>query len=189
MKTADIVIIGGGITGACAAYRLAERGAKNVVLVEQRHIASGPTGRSSGIVRQHYTIETLAAMARDSVKVFQNFADQVGGDAGFVQTGVVFSTSAAGITSLKSAIAMHQRIGIRESFVTCDELKKMEPELSQEGLAGGAYEPDGGYADPALTTSSFIDAAKRMGVEVMTRTRVEAIQVESGRIAGVETSR
>ncbi len=189
MKTADIVIIGGGITGACAAYRLAERGAKNVVLVEQRHIASGPTGRSSGIVRQHYTIETLAAMARDSVKVFQNFADQIGGDAGFVQTGVVFSTSAAGLASLKSAIAMHQRIGIRESFVTCDELKTMEPEISQEGLAGGAYEPDGGYSDPSLATSSFIDAAKRMGVEVMTRTRVEAIQVESGRIAGVETSR
>ena len=73
MKTAEIVIIGGGITGACAAYRLAERGAKNVVLVEQRHVASGPTGRSSGVVRQHYTIETLAAMARDAVKVFQNF--------------------------------------------------------------------------------------------------------------------
>jgi len=78
VKTAEIVIIGGGITGACAAYRLAERGANNVVLVEQRHIASGPTGRSSRIVRQHYAIETLAAMARDSVKVFQDFADQVG---------------------------------------------------------------------------------------------------------------
>jgi sarcosine oxidase subunit beta len=93
------------------------------------------------------------------------------------------------VTSLKSAIAMHQRIGIRESFVTGDELKKMEPEINHEDIAGGAYEPDGGYADPALTASSFIDAAKRMGVEVMTRTPVEAIQVESGRIAGVETGR
>ena len=104
-ETADVVIIGGGITGACAAYRLAERGAKNVVLVEQRHIASGPTGRSSGIVRQHYTIETLAAMARDSVKVFQNFADEIGGDAGFVQTGVVFLAARDGADALKSVVA------------------------------------------------------------------------------------
>ena len=84
---------------------------------------------------------------------------------------------------------MHQRIGIRESFVTGDELKKMEPELNRDDIAGGAYEPDGGYADPALTASSFIEAAKRLGVEVMTRTPVQVIQVESGRIAGVETRR
>src|SRR5690349_19187040 len=109
MKTADIVIIGGGITGACAAFRLAERGARNVVLVEQRHVASGPTGRSSGVVRQHYTIETLAAMARDAVKVFQNFAEQIGGDAGFVQSGVVFFTGKSGAAALKSAVEMHQR--------------------------------------------------------------------------------
>ena len=189
MKTADIVIIGGGITGACAAYRLAERGAKNVLLVEQRHIASGPTGRSSGIVRQHYTTETLAAMARDSVKVFRNFAEQIGGDAGFVQTGVVFFMSAVSADALRATIAMHQRIGIRESFVTADDLKKMEPELYHDDIACGAYEPDGGYADPALTANSFMEAAKRLGVEVMTRTRVDGIQVEGERIAGVITER
>src|SRR5712692_8483961 len=163
MKTADIVIVGGGITGACAAFRLAERGAKNVLLLEQRHIASGPTGRSSGIVRQHYTIETLAAMARDSVKVFQNFAGQIGGDAGFVQTGVVFFASQASAAALKATVEMHQRIGIRESFVTSDDLKKMEPELYQDDIACGSHEPDGGYADPALTANSFVQAARRLG--------------------------
>jgi sarcosine oxidase subunit beta len=189
MKTADVVIIGGGITGACAAYRLAERGAKNVVLVEQRHIASGPTGRSSGIVRQHYTIETLAAMARDSVKVFQNFADEIGGDAGFVQTGVVFLAARVGEDALKSAVAMHQRIGIRESIISGDEVKKMEPQLDSADIGSAAYEPDGGYADPALTANSFIEAAKRMGIEVMTRTRVQSLTVERERIAGVVTEK
>src|SRR5690349_15455166 len=187
MKTADIVIIGGGITGACAAYRLAERGAKNVLLVEQRYIASGPTGRSSGIVRQHYTIETLAAMARDSVKVFKNFAEQIGGHAGFVETGVVFLASPSSADALKATVAMHQRIGIRETFVTAADLKKMEPQLDPGDIACGSYEPDGGYADPALTANSFVAAARRLGVEVMTRTRVQGIQIEHGRITGVLT--
>jgi sarcosine oxidase subunit beta len=189
MKTAEIVIIGGGITGACAAYRLAERGAKNVVLVEQRHVASGPTGRSSGVVRQHYTIETLAAMARDAVKVFQNFAAQIGGDAGFVQSGVVFFTGQSGAAALTSAVEMHQRIGIRETLLKADDLKKLEPQLYTEDIAAGGYEPDGGYADPALTANSFIDAAKRLGVEVITRTPVTGIKTEGGRIAGVMTDK
>ena len=189
LKTADIVIIGGGITGACAAFRLAELGARKVLLLEQRHVASGPTGRSSGIVRQHYTIETLAAMARDSVKVFQNFSGQIGGDAGFVQTGVAFLASAVGAGALRTAVAMHQRIGIRESVVSAGDLKNMEPQLDHHDIDCGGYEPDGGYADPALTASSFIEAAKRLGVEVMTRTRVQGIQVEGGCISGVTTER
>ena len=189
MKTADVVIIGGGITGACTAYRLAERGAKNVVLVEQRHIASGPTGRSSGIVRQHYTIETLAAMARDSVKVFQNFADEIGGDAGFVQTGVVFLAARDGADALKSVVGMHQRIGIRESIISGDDVKKMEPQLDSADIGSAAYEPDGGYADPALTANSFIEAAKRMGIEVLTRTRVQSLAIERERIAGIVTEK
>jgi len=50
-------------------YHLALSGVKNVVLVEKGHIASGPTGRSSGIVRRHYPIRTLAEMPRDSLRV------------------------------------------------------------------------------------------------------------------------
>src|SRR5512144_2050312 len=93
-RTADVVVIGGGINGCSTAYSLARRGAGKIVLVEKGHIASGPTGRSSGIVRQHYTNQTLAEMARDSVKVFERFADEIGGDAGFVQCGVVFFAGA-----------------------------------------------------------------------------------------------
>jgi glycine/D-amino acid oxidase-like deaminating enzyme len=173
-QTADVVVIGGGINGCSIAYRLARNGAGNVVLIEKGHIASGPTGRSSGIVRQHYTIETLAAMARDSVRVFQNFAELVGGHAGFVQAGVVFTSGQADATSLQAVVEMHRRLGIRESLLS---------------LAGGCYEPDGGYADPALTAKSFSEAAARDGATLMRRTRVTGLQTQAGRIAGVVTDK
>ena len=90
MKNADVVVIGAGINGCTSAYQLVKDGVKNVLLIEKGFVASGPTGLSSGIIRQHYTVKTLAEMARDSLAVFKDFGEEIGGDAGFVQTGVVF---------------------------------------------------------------------------------------------------
>ena len=186
-KTAEVIVIGGGINGSSIAYRLARDGVKNVVLVEKGHIASGPTGRSSGIVRQHYTSPTLAKMACDSVHVFENFATEVGGDAGFVQCGVIFFCGPNDEAAMRKTVAMHHSLGIREEILTGDELRKMEPFLASEDIAIGAHEPLGGYADPALAANSFAAAASGLGVELLRRTRVTNLCVEAGKIAGVVT--
>lgn len=188
-KTADVVIVGGGINGCSTAYYLARRGVKKVLLVEKGHVASGPTGRSSGVVRQHYTTETLSAMARDSVRLFHRFAEEIGGDAGFVPCGVVFLSAAEDAKTLASTVEMHQRLGIRESLLGPDELKKMEPRLFHEDVAAGAYDPDGGYADPTLAANSFAEAAKRLGVEILQRTTVTSLRTEGGKIVGVATDK
>lgn len=188
-KTADVVVIGGGINGCSIAYQLAQGGAGAVLLVEKRHIASGPTGRSSGIVRQHYTIETLACMARDSLRVFTNFADEVGGSAGFVRAGVVFAASHENADALRKSVEMQQRLGIRTGVLSAGELKKLEPALHHEDLACGAYEPDSGYADPALAANSYCEAAQRHGAEVWLRTAVTGLRIENGKILGVSTTR
>lgn len=187
-KTAEVVVIGGGINGCCSAYQLAKDGVKNVALVERRYIAGGPTGRSSGIVREHYSIETLARMAHDSMRVFERFEEEIGGSAGFVQCGDVFVVSQEEAASFDQTVAMHHRVGIRTSLLSAEELHKMEPALFHEDIACGAYEPDGGYADPALATNSMCEAAKRLGVEVLQRTRVTGLKISNDQIAGVITS-
>ena len=188
-KTADVVVVGGGVNGCSIAYQLARRGIRNVVLVEKGHIASGPTGVSSGIVRQHYTNETLAAMARDSVRVFERFGDEIGGDAGFVQCGVVFLSGEDTAAELTSTVEMHRRIGIRESLLSAAELKAMEPHLFDEDVTCGAYDRDGGYADPTLAATSFADAAKRLGVNILQRTTVTGLRIDGGKMAGVQTDK
>jgi sarcosine oxidase subunit beta len=187
-KVADAVVIGGGINGCCTAYYLAKKGVKKIILIEKGHIASGPTGRSSGIVRQHYSHRTLSAMARDSVKVWQDFANEVGGDAGFVQCGVVFLASEKDRDSFRKAVAMHQQLGIRESLLTAGELKEMEPEICAEDISLGAYELDGGYADPTLAANSYCEAAQREGVEVLKKSEVTALKLARGKIEGVVTN-
>src|SRR5512142_1250873 len=139
-RTADVVVIGGGINGCSTAWHLATRGVGRVVLVEKGHVASGPTGRSSGVVRQHYTQETLSAMARDSVRLFAHFRDEVGGDAGFVACGVVFLADSENAKVLGSTVEMHRRIGIREVLLSADELRALDPHLFHDDVACGAYD-------------------------------------------------
>jgi sarcosine oxidase subunit beta len=189
IRTADVVVIGGGVNGCSTAYHLAKRGVKNVVLVEKDHIASGPTGLSSGVVRQYYTLEPLAMMARDSVRVLANFRDLIGGEAGFVQCGIVFVSGDNDQELMRETVEMHQRIGIEEQLLGPGELKAMEPELNTEGIAYGAYEPHGGYADPALVANSFAAAAQDLGVEILRMTEVSGIKVSGGRVRAVVTSK
>lgn len=69
LQTADAVVIGAGINGAATAYNLIKRGMKDVILLEKHLIASGGTGRSAAIVRQHYSSDELVRMVRRSVDV------------------------------------------------------------------------------------------------------------------------
>ncbi len=128
-------------------------------------------------------------MARDSVRVFEHFRDEVGGDAGFVQCGVVFLAAEDNADVLGSSVEMHRRLGIRESLLWPDELRALDPHLCSDDVACGAYDPDGGYADPTLATNSFADAARALGVEILQRTTVTALRIESGRMAGVTTDK
>lgn len=86
----DAVVIGAGINGASIAYNLAKRGCKNIAIIERFMIASGGTGKSAAMVRQHYSNEVLIRMVKRSRDIFEFFADEVGGSAGFVKTGYLF---------------------------------------------------------------------------------------------------
>ena len=74
-KSADVVVVGGGVNGASIAMHLARMGAGRVLLLEKGHLASGASGRSGAMVRQHYLHPVLVRMARRGPPVFPNFAD------------------------------------------------------------------------------------------------------------------
>jgi glycine/D-amino acid oxidase-like deaminating enzyme len=87
MTTADIVVIGGGCTGASTAFHLVRRDAGRVILVERRTVGSGPTAKSSGIVRLHYSYEPLVRLAARSRDMFSHFEEITGATADFKRTG------------------------------------------------------------------------------------------------------
>ena len=186
MHNDDIIVIGGGINGVSTAFHLAKAGAK-VTLLEKDFIAAGPTGYSSAIIRQHYSNDVTAHMALKSLRVWQNFDDAVGGDCGYTKTGFLIAVQPQDIDGLKANIIFQQSFGINTQFVSSQDMREMVPHLDTTGLGGGAYEPDGGYCDPAAAANALAEATKRLGGKIRIDLAVEAIQTEGGHITGVQT--
>ena len=89
-QTVDVVVIGAGINGASIAFNLAKNGCRRVVVLEKYIIASGGTGKSAAMVRQHYSNEVLVRMVKRCRDIFEHFSEMVGGGSGFVKTGYLF---------------------------------------------------------------------------------------------------
>ena len=184
----DVIVVGGGINGASIAFNLAKAGLK-VTLIEKDFVAAGPTGRSSAIIRQHYSHDVTARMALRSLRIFQNFDDVVGGDPDFHPTGFLLAARPKDVGMLKGNIALQQGVGINTRLVSPEEVKELEPHVSLEGITAAAYEPESGYADPAATTMAYAGRAKDLGADLQLGTRVQTVLVEGGRATGVETDK
>jgi glycine/D-amino acid oxidase-like deaminating enzyme len=184
-RTADAVIIGGGITGASIAFHLAGLGMKQVLVLERSFLASGGTGRSVGIVRQLYPTPETSAMVLRSLRVFQLFRDAVGGDAGYVPCGVLIGVSPAMRGKLETNLAMQRGLGIRAEILAPGDVARVEPAIDPAGLGAVLWEPESGYGDPTAVTLAYADAARRRGVTIEQGVEVTAVRVQADRVRGV----
>jgi sarcosine oxidase subunit beta len=187
-RTADVVVIGGGVHGASVAYHLARRRAGRVVLVERRFLASGPTGRSSALVRRFYGMDFLTRTGNASADVFQRWADLVGGDPGFRQVGIVWLVGEDRAPYLRENVNRAQALGVRVDLLTPAEVRALVPAMAVDDVALAAHEPESGYADAASTTNALADRAKELGAAIVQHVSVEAILVAGGRVTGVRTA-
>jgi sarcosine oxidase subunit beta len=187
-QTYDAIIIGAGVIGASIAFHLAERGLK-VAILERKATASGATGASSGLVRMHYDLEVDSALAWQSFQFFRNWRERIGGECGFHKTGFLQIVGPDKNEQLRGNVAMHKRLGIITDVVTTDDVKKIAPMLKTDDFELAAYEPESGYADPVLTTNSFIENAKANGTILKQDCEVTGIRVSGGKVQGVDSSR
>jgi sarcosine oxidase subunit beta len=184
----DAIVIGAGVIGASIAHNLSQRGLR-VLILERQSVGAGATGASSGLVRMHYDIEVDAALAWQSFHFFRNWRERVGGECGFKRTGFLQIVAPDKNEQLRGNVEMHKRIGILTDVITAADVKKLAPMLKTEDFELAAHEPESGYADPVLTTNSFLENAKACGSVLMQDCEVTGIRVSRGKVAGVESSR
>jgi glycine/D-amino acid oxidase-like deaminating enzyme len=186
-RTADVVIVGGGVTGVSIAFHLAVLGVRNVVVLERRFIGAGGTGRSVGIVRQLYPTRETSEMVVRSLRIFRDFGEAVGGDAGYVRCGALISVSAAMRPRLEQTVARHRDLGIRADILEPAAAAGIESRLDLRASGAVLHEPDSGYGDPVGVAAGYAAAARRYGVRIEQDAEVVAIDVAADQVAGVRT--
>ncbi len=186
-ETADIIIVGGGVMGASIAYQLAKQGGGRVVLLERQALASGTTGRSGAIVRQHYSNDFTIRMAQESLGIFQHFDDLVGGECGFVTSGLIVMVDEDGAEALRANVRMQQETGVNTALIDTGDMADVAPGYNTEGVALACYEPDTGVADPMATTHSFAQRARDFGATIREGTTVTHILRDQNKTIGVRT--
>ncbi|MFE9579515.1 NAD(P)/FAD-dependent oxidoreductase [Nocardia sp. NPDC006044] len=188
-KTAEVVIIGGGIVGISTALQLAKRGVRDVVVVERRQLGAGATGKSGALIRCHYANVPEARLAHESLRIFRAWGDEVGaGSPGFDPVGFLRLVAPRDEARLRANVAAQQAIGIETSVVTADELRAIEPLIRTDDLTVAAFEPGSGVADPNGALYGLAEAARKLGVTILTDTPAARIVTGGDRVAGVVTS-
>jgi len=192
IKSADVVIIGGGISGVAIAYNLAKKGVKNIALIEKNYIASGATGRCGAGIRQQWGTEMNCKMAKFACEIFENANDELEyeGDVEFKQGGyLILSSTEKEHEQFKKNISLQNRLGIPSRLLNLDEAKEIVPYLNTEGLISATFCQKDGHLNPFHTTEAFAQAAQRLGVKLYKFTEVIDIIVENGKIKGVRTTK
>jgi len=188
-RTAEVVIIGGGVTGASTAFHLTRRGVRDVVVVDKATLASGGTGKSSACVRQHYSTAETCRMIRYSLEFFQHFGERLGGEScGFRHTGYLLGVDNKMRAPMEASVALQRSIGIDTRLVSPTEMREIEPRLRADDFVAGCYEPASGYCNPVETAQGFARAARAAGARILEDTAVLGLLVEGDRVRGVRTA-
>jgi sarcosine oxidase subunit beta len=186
-RTADVVIVGGGVHGASLAYHLARKKAGRVVLVERKFIASGPTGRSTALVRRFYAMDFFTRIASAAAEVFRNWRDVIGGDGGpgFQQVGMLALADASTASHLRHNARRARELGAGVELISPAQVKALVPAMNVDEVALASYEEGSGYADPSSTANALANRARELGATIVQYQRVESIRTAGPRVVGV----
>ncbi|HEY9766261.1 MAG TPA: FAD-binding oxidoreductase [Chroococcales cyanobacterium] len=191
-KTAEVVVIGGGVNGASIAYNLAKRGCKDVVVLEKDFLASGATGRCGAGVRQQWGTEMNLRLSMGSMRMFERMNEELEyrGDIELTQTGyLLVAYNERQWEQFGKNVELQHRFGLDVRKLKPQEAKEVVPCLNIDGLVGATYCPTDGFSNPFHVTQAYAEAAKRLGVEIETFTKVTGIERNNGSVSGVVTDK
>ncbi len=187
IRSRDVVIIGGGISGTAAAYELARAGA-SVTVVEKGALASMASGWTLAGVRQSGRHPAELPLAIAAVRRWEHLADELGSDIGYRQEGNLrLARTPEEVPAIAELVREQRTHGLEVSFLDGNAaVRAVAPALAETVLAA-SYCPSDGHADPIATVRAFASAAERHGATIRTDTRVTGVDIAGGRVLGVRT--
>jgi sarcosine oxidase, subunit beta len=187
-RTADIVIIGGGVMGASTAYHLARRGIKNIVLLEKEEFfGTGATGRCAGGVRYQFSTEINVRLSLESLPMLERFKEEIGQDVNYRQCGyLLIATNEKDAVSFRHNVEMQNRLGVGTQLLDGDGVRARLPLMQFGDALAGTFHQKDGLVDPNSVVAGYISAAQKLGVTALSRAEVTGLRIQNGEIQALE---
>jgi 4-methylaminobutanoate oxidase (formaldehyde-forming) len=172
---AQVVVIGGGVTGCSVAYHLALAGWRDVLLLEKHQLTSGSTCHAAGLVTQFNPSPTMMRFRRYSVELYERLGvfDRLGS--------LRIASSPESLIELERGASRARGIGLEVEVLSPAEALELMPQASADDLHGAVWVEEDGCVDPHTATHALADAARELGVRVKTNTRVTGIELDERR--------
>ncbi len=191
----DAIIIGGGGHGLATAYYLAKNhGLTNIAVLEKGHIGSGNIGRNTTIVRANYFLPGNSEFYSQSLKLWEGMESDLNYNVMHSQRGLInlFHSDGQRDAFVRRGNAMINqgddailldREGVRE------HLPYLDFEQTRFPIYGGLLHPRGGTARHDAVAWGYARGADMRGVDLIQNCEVTGIDIEGGRVVGVQTTR
>ena len=189
-SSAAIVIIGGGVMGASIAYHLAKAGQREVVLLERESFfGQGASGRNAGGIRYQFSTEINIRLSQLSLPMLEAFEEETGQPIDLRHCGYLFLlTNEDDVESFKHNVALQHRLGVQTEWLSAGEIRRRLPLMQLDDVLAGTWHAKDGLADPNGVVMGYVNAARRLGVTLLTDTAVTAVETQGNKISAVVTN-
>ncbi|MEU1534233.1 NAD(P)/FAD-dependent oxidoreductase [Streptomyces fagopyri] len=188
-RTAEVVVIGGGVIGTSIAYHLARAGVRDVVLVERGELASGSTARAAGGIRAQFSDELNIRLGARSLEAFARFGEEPGQDIGLHRVGYLFLLSTPEeVAAFEDGVRLQNTLGVPSRLIGPAEARRLSPLITTDGLLAAAFSPDDGYCTPESVVRGYAAGARRHGASLLRHCEVTGIETRGDTITAVVTT-
>lgn len=191
----DVIIIGGGGHGLSTAYYLAKQfGIRKVAVLEKSWIGNGNVGRNTTIIRSNYLLHGNIPFFEQSLKMWEGLEQELNYNAMVSQRGYLslYHSDAQRDAYARRANAMRLH-GIEVELLNAEGVRKYAPMLNFDNvrfpIRGGLLQRRGGTVRHDAVVWGYARAASQLGVDIIQNCEVTGIDVERGKVTGVQTSR
>lgn len=191
----DAVIIGGGGHGLSTAYYLARNhGLTNIAVLEKGYLGGGNIGRNTTIVRANYFLPGNSEFYSHSLKLWEGLEAELNYNVMHSQRGLInlfhsdgqrdaFARRGNAMINQGDDAILLDREGVRE------HLPYLDFEQTRFPIYGGLLHPRGGTARHDAVAWGYARGADQRGVDLIQNCEVTGIDIEGGRVTGVQTTR
>ena len=186
-RTADVIIIGGGVVGCATAYYLAKSGTKNVIVLEStKSIGHGGSCRNGGGVRQSgRDVRELPYAMYGIQHLWPTLSEELGVDVEYTQKGNLrLGKTEAHLKKLQTLADNAKKVGLGVEMVDAKEVQEICPYLSKD-IIGASWCPTDGHANPLTTTLGYYKRSLELGVSYYTDAKVQMLKKIRGKVRQV----